>query len=218
LPSARHKIHVFFIEDNSQPPPMKGVYSIGATEIHVYSRDTTPLEYASEIREIIHFKVVKHSLSNAIEQVTEDFADLLSPDMLVCINLNCTIPVITQCAIIALSNFLSEFHKLSRPGKGRIATGMYYLVQKRQIHGFPIVPMRPLLCYPIVRILSHKTEWCSKDDLLEALNSIDDSVTKDQLTNALLILENWLALFPGFAVRQQRQRKKEYRISNLENL
>ena len=57
----------------------------------------------------------------------------------------------------------------------------------------------------------------SKAEIQNQISIVDDYVSDYQITNALITLENWLKFYPGFEVRQKRQRKKEYIIRLLTN-
>ena len=55
----------------------------------------------------------------------------------------------------------------------------------------------------------------SKRDIQNVIAIVDDYITEYQITNALITLENWLKFYPGFEVRQKKQRKKEYIVKEL---
>ena len=219
--NAKQVVHLFFL-DGERNLPLRGIYRLRATEAHLYytravEKPQFPVEVERNIA--VHRKLLSDRLSDAIEDVSNDLEDLLTEDMLVCVNLDGGQPLIAEAAILVLSEFLSDFHQHVRPCLGPSATVLYYHVKGESIEGYPIIPDKPSLCFPIFRILSRSGEkWQSKKQILRQLNDIDDMITDHQLTNALLILENWLRLFPGFQIRQTSQHKKEYRITGFDNI
>ena len=58
----------------------------------------------------------------------------------------------------------------------------------------------------------------SKTDIQNQIAIVDDYITEYQITNALITLENWLRFYPGFEVKQKKQRKKEYVVRELSKI
>ncbi len=211
----RHIHHIFFpIKDIIST---RGIIRFGTTEITIYHKMGLSPIIGDELQKniSIHRLELPDSYHDAIEKINEDFEDILQEDTLIYINLDDSMPIITQSAILFLSQCLKRFHAKSRPCLGPFATGLYYNSIDGYLKGYPVVPPSPEICSTIFHILSKKQEWLSKKLIKNELNVYDETITDDKITNAMITLENWLSFYPGFNVRQMKQRKKEYLIQDL---
>lgn len=214
----KHIHHIFF--PISKDLTTKGIIRFGATEVSIYHQEEIFPEFPDFIKKDIsvHRTIVSSKYNDAIEQINEDFEELLRENMLICINLNDCNPILSQPAIIYLAQLLKKFHAKERPSLEPYATVLYYHINNNILEGYPLIPPSPETYSIIFRILSKNQEWLSKADIQNQLAIVDDYITKYQITNALITLENWLKFYPGFDVRQKKQRKKEYIVRNLSNI
>jgi len=204
--------HIFFPAGNTINP--RGILRWGATEITIYHKQGVKLELPEAIDKhtSVHRIELEFSLTDASEHVQEDLEDLLVEEMLVCVNLDDSNPLVAHVGLNALYQNRLAFQARARPCLGPYTTVMYYNTPRDVLSYLPLIPARPELCGVIYRILSRKKEAMDKDAIKEGVQNIMADITKDQVDNALVILENWLALFPGFTAKQKKQRKKEYQI------
>ena len=214
----KHIHHIFF--PNSEEIITKGIIRFGATEASIYYQDDILSKFPDFIKKdiSIHMTIVSSNYHDAIEQINENLEDLLRENMLVCVNLNNCNPILSQAAIIYLAQLLKKFHAKDRPSLEPYATVMYYYVANNILEGYPLIPQSPETYSIIFRILSKNQEWMSKMDIQNQIAIVDDYVTEYQITNALITLENWLRFYPGFEVKQIKQRKKEYIVRELSKL
>jgi len=47
-----------------------------------------------------------------------------------------------------------------------------------------------------------------KEEIKNVVHNVQPTITKDKIDNALIILENWLALYPGFTAEQKNRRSR----------
>lgn len=214
----KHLHHIFF--PTSIEIETKGLFRFGATEASIYYLEDSDLKIPDFIENNISFHKIPISSNyqDAIEQIQEDLEDILNENMLLCINLNVTNPILSQAALIYIAQILKKFHAKNRPCLGPYATVMYYQCIDNIIEGYPLIPQSPEIYSVIFRILSKSQDWLSKDDIKEKVSIVDDYISDYQITNALITLENWLKFYPGFEIRHKRQRKKEYIVRDLTNL
>lgn len=84
------------------------------------------------------------------------------------------------------------------------ATCMYYIIKNNRIEGYPIISSTSELCEYDCNILLQKNKFCDKNEILYFVYDIDDSITHLKITNNMIILENWLKLYPRFEIRQKK--------------
>jgi len=211
----KHIHHVFF--PISEEIVSKGIIRFGATEATIYCLDNLTPDIPDFIEKdiSIHKNIISSNYQDAIEQIQENLEDLLCENMLLCVNLNNCNPILSQASIIYLTQLLKRFHSKDRPSLEPYATIMYYHISGNIIEGYPLIPQSPETYSIIFRTLSKNQEWMSKADIQNQITIVDDYVSDYQITNALITLENWLKFYPGFEVRQKKQRKKEYIIRDL---
>jgi len=211
----KHIHHIFF--PISEDITSKGIIRFGATEATIYCLENSLPDIPDFIEKniSIHKNIISPNYQDAIEQIQENLEDLLSENMLLCVNLNNCNPILSQASIIYLAQLLKRFHSKERPSLEPYATVMYYHITGNIIEGYPLIPQSPETYSIIFRVLSKNQEWMSKVDIQNQIAIVDDYVSDYQITNALITLENWLKFYPGFEVRQKKQRKKEYILKEL---
>ena len=214
---AKHIHHIFF--PASEQIVTKGIIRFGATEATIYYLENSLSKVPEFIKNdiSIHETMVSSNYYSAIEQVQEDLEDLLRENMLLCVNLNDCNPILSQAALIYLAQLLKKFHAKDRPSLEPYATVMYYHISNNNLEGYPLIPQSPETYSVIFRVLFKNQEWMSKADIQNQISIVDDYISDYQITNALITLENWLKFYPGFEVRQKKQRKKEYIVRDLTN-
>lgn len=195
---------------------------LGATEIQIFHPEAVkPPELPHEITQnisVIHSKLSNHP-AVIMSELSEALEDMLTEEMRVAVCLNVTMPIVANLALLHLSQNLTEFHQQERACLGPSASVFYYyVVSSQRITGLPLIPGRPTLCFHVFRILSESSLWLDKQKILEQIHYVKDTVTMDKLNNTLIIMDNWLRLFPGYEVRNTRSRRKEYRLRDLSNL
>ncbi|MHA1434400.1 MAG: hypothetical protein ACTSO7_11215 [Candidatus Heimdallarchaeota archaeon] len=219
----KHKHHIFFFSDN-QSITKTGIYRIGATEITIFNCHQ---ELEMNVKDLekefsIHKPILPNKTSLALDIIRDHIEAIINEDMLLCINLNNNSPVLSQYTVLVAQEKLEEFHSAysntSRPTLEPFTTGLYYKAIDGKLSGLPIIPKTPVICSVIYNLLLRNEEWLGKEEIKSQLHLIDDSITLDKITNALIILENWLGNYPGFDTTQKKQRRKEYRIRELSEI
>jgi len=212
---ARHIHHLFF--PSGSKIYTRGIIRWGATEITIYRRRGTPpiVPEGIESHLSVHQIELEPQIIQATEKLNEDFEELVKEEMLLCINLDECVPLVSQAALLQLYQRLEIFHHGTRPTLGSFCTIMYYQTVEGTLWGLPLIPKQPELCSIIYRILAKDGMPFDKERIRERLHDIDDSITKDKVDSALIALENWLRYYPGFTATQEGQRKKKYQIEDL---
>ncbi len=214
-------VHLVFYEKN-HPLELSGLFKIGAHELFIFKQPDATVNLVPTIQSAISIHEI--DLPPIVGEKCEIINDTLDKfafqqGVLTCVNISYANPLDITHVTLALQAGLETFHRMNRPSAGHHATGIvYYNKENGEVHGHPLISLRDEDIQRIFWWLIGCGAPATKKEILAMLNDVYDEYTYSEVTNAMILLENWLAYYPGFSGQFNKQREKAYQILPLDKV
>jgi hypothetical protein len=211
--------HVLFLQEAGRVE-LKGVFNYAAREVFVLKHGDFDAGIGQDVKKslAIHEIVLPDHVGDRCEKIHETLEIFAyKEDSLTCVDVSNADPLIVAHVTMALQAGLEEFHRKPRPKAGPYASAMIYKIKGDKVFGHPLISTRNEVVKQVYWGLMASGDSMSKKDILKMLTDVDDGYCLDDVTDALLVVENWLHHYPGF-IKTTEKRENFYQILPLENM